>query len=86
LVIQEINSSSRGKDELAVIDEATLDKDYGWVFFYTSRKFLETGDFNDAIPGTGPVVVERTDGSVHFLGSNLDTEELIERYEAGRKS
>jgi len=28
----------------AVVESATLDLPYGWVFFYNSRAYLESGD------------------------------------------
>lgn len=29
----------------------------GWVFYYNSMKFIETGDFHQMLGGNGPVVV-----------------------------
>ena len=45
----------------------------GWIFFYESRAYLESGDVAQAIGRTGPVVVTHA-GAVH----HLDGERLVE--------
>jgi hypothetical protein len=69
-------------DSLVILSDATIEKPYGWVFFYQSRAFLETGDFTFQLVGNGPVVV-RDDGTVRTLGSARPPEEEIAAYEAG---
>ena len=72
-------------DELIVVDEATIEKDYGWVFFYTSRRFIETGDICYMVAGNGPIFVDRQNGTMNQLGTALPVEEYIEQYEANRR-
>ena len=72
-------------DELIVVDEATIEKDYGWVFFYTSRRFLETGDICYMVAGNGPIIVDRQNGTMIQLGTALPVKEYIEEYEANRR-
>ena len=43
--------------ELVILDAHTIAKPYGWVFFYNSKKFVESGDFLDSTVGNGPMVV-----------------------------
>ena len=31
-------------DELVILDSETIERDWGWVFFYTSRKWHEKKD------------------------------------------
>lgn len=69
-------------DEPVVVDEETIEKDYGWIFFYTSRRYLETGNISDMLAGNGPVLVRKDDGSIRQFGSALPVEEYIKRYEA----
>ena len=71
-------------DEIVVLKEHTIEKEYGWVFFYDTRKHLETGNVSYALIGGGPIVVERKDGSLYFLGSAWGLEEAIRRYEERR--
>ena len=62
----------------------TVEKPYGWIFFYTSKEWLETGGRTGLIAGNGPVVVEREDGSLHPLTTAFDPETAIRQYEARR--
>jgi hypothetical protein len=44
---------ARGRDgvlELCILDEHTIEVDFGWVFSYTSRLYQETGEFQYAVP------------------------------------
>jgi hypothetical protein len=65
-----------------VIEEAkTLEKPFGWVFFYAPKAYLESRDPGDLIPGAGPLVVERADGSTKVLSSSVPPEKAIEEFE-----
>lgn len=66
--------------ELVIMDEHTIAKPYGWVFFFNSKQFLETGDVNYAIGGNGPVVV-RHNGRWTMLGSQGDVDKTIADFE-----
>ena len=66
--------------ELVIIDEETIVKPYGWVFFFTSKQWLETEDVNYAIGGNGPVVV-RHNGTCDRLSSAGDPNDTIAAFE-----
>ncbi|MHB8501933.1 MAG: YrhB domain-containing protein [Candidatus Acidiferrales bacterium] len=77
----------KASQPLVILDNKTQSKDFGWVFFYTSKKFLETHDKKYLVPGNGPLVIDRSDGSPHFLSSSLPPNRAIEEYEKNwRKS
>ena|ERR1700719_3367023 len=65
----------------SIRDEHTIEKEYGWVFFYSTQKYVETRDVRYALAGNGPVIVERADGAVHMFGSAKPPEEIIREYE-----
>ena len=72
-------------DELGgfvILDEHTIKRPWGWVFFYDSRKHHETGDFKYAIAGNAPYIVNRFDGSMHVTGTARATEHYIAEYES----
>jgi Immunity protein 35 len=71
-------------DELVIVSEETIEKDYGWIFFYQSRKYLETGEFGYILAGNGPVAFEKASGLIHHLGSHAHPHELIRQFEAKR--
>jgi hypothetical protein len=66
--------------ELVILDQHTIETDFGWVFFWNSKKYIETGNFQYCIPGNGPIIVDRRDGSVHGTPSACPIEESVERY------
>lgn len=71
-------------DQLVILDDATIEEDFGWVFFYSSRKFLETGDEQYLIAGNAPVIVSRDDGSLEWLGTALPVEDYVAEYKRRR--
>jgi len=50
--------------ELIIMLEQTITRPYGWIFFYDSKKFIETGDFSYAIAGNLPFLVD-IHGNIH---------------------
>jgi hypothetical protein len=64
----------------AIVDEQTLETDFGWVFFWNSRQFRETGEFQYALAGNAPLIVDRRDGSVRETSTAEPIEEIIEKY------
>jgi len=69
---------------LVLVEEMTLTKPYGWIFFYNSRRYMDTRDILDAIAGNGPVVVLADTGEVVTLGTALRPEEEIALFERNR--
>ncbi|MGY8768593.1 MAG: YrhB domain-containing protein [Pirellulales bacterium] len=66
---------------LVILENATLEFSYGWVFFYQTRKFVKTGWENDPIAGNAPILIDRRDGSLHVTGTAQNTEYYIQNFE-----
>ena len=82
LVEEEINRSyTTPGDRLVIQEEETIEKEYGWIFFYTSQRFLETGDVNHMLAGNAPIVVDRRTGTLTPLGTAEPFENYLRRYE-----
>jgi hypothetical protein len=56
-----------------------------WVFYYDSRRHLQTGDLRDAIGGNSPILIDRFDGSVHPTGTALPTEHYVHEHAERRR-
>lgn len=56
-----------------VITHNQFEPGLGWLFFYTSRRFLETGAIRDALAGNAPFIVRDT-GDITVLGTAHPTE------------
>lgn len=72
------------KIELVIGYEETIIKPYGNIYFYTSKKFVKTGDFKYAIAGNAPFLIENQTGNVISFGTAKSDEYYINEYEAGR--
>lgn len=68
-------------DELVILEDRTVVKAYGWVFFYNTRRFVETGNFLHALGGNGPVVYERASGDIVELPSHSPPDVVLREYE-----
>jgi hypothetical protein len=69
------------EDELIIFDQATIERSWGWVFFFGSKLWNETQDIHYAIAGNAPLLVERDTGKIIRLGTHANAEHFIERYE-----
>jgi hypothetical protein len=67
-------------DEPVIMDEDTMEEDFGWVFFYESRNFLDTKIYTYFLTDNAPIIVNKYDGSTHLTGTYGDIEDYIEEY------
>src|ERR1700722_457835 len=70
-----------GPEELVILDEYTIERSWGWVFFYTTRGWRD-GDIRYAVGGNAPFIVNRVDGSLRVTGTAAPIEHYIVQYEA----
>src|SRR5262249_42839338 len=68
-------------DELVLVDDDTLERDWGWVFFFASRRWRETGEPALRNEGEGPLIVNRFDGQVVATGTGRPSEYFVTRYD-----
>ena len=79
-----VNSSyTEADDELLIVDEHTIEKEYGWYFFYNTRSFLDSGDHRYRLAGNGPVLVTKRFGKIVQFGTAHPVEHYIQLYESG---
>jgi len=69
------------EDELIVVDDATIERAWGWVFFYTSKLWRETQDTAYALAGNAPLLIVRRTGATHVLGTAYSVEEYMQAFE-----
>ncbi len=72
------------EDEVVINQEQTREYDFGWVFMYNSRRYLEQGERKRAMVGNVPFIVDRRDGSIHLTRTNWREAifEYSQRYQA----
>lgn len=72
-------------DLYVIQDDLTRELDYGWVFIFTTKQFLETGDYRDGLGiGMGPILVTE-DGDAVSLGTWGSLDQLIAAYVANTR-
>ena len=86
LVLAELEqpAESRYPDDptdLVVIGEYTIERDWVWMFFYTSDRYLKTRDMRYALAGNAPYIVNRHTGEVRVMGTAQPIEYSIAEYE-----
>jgi len=62
---------------LQILPDRTIEKEYGWIFFYHLKYHPE-----EMLLGNGPILVEKSGKMTQFAAS-FPIEESIRRYEAG---
>ena len=68
-------------DEIIILDSATIERVWGWVFFFTSKKWHETQEFKYALAGNAPFIVEKSSGRILSTGTAHPVEFYIENFE-----
>jgi len=69
---------------VALMTDRTITKPYGWIFFFNSVRYLETGQILDSLAGNGPIAVLSSSGEVVDLGTALPSKEEIAAFEKER--
>ena len=69
--------------ECAIIEEQTIEKPYGWVFFYQSKQYLESDDIRGLLVGNSPILFEKDTGKMIGTGTGKDINYYLDLYEKG---
>jgi hypothetical protein len=77
------NTNHLENDSLVIIDSDTIEKEKYFVFFYTSKKYLETDDYSFAVGGNAPIIVDKITGEKFETGTAEPIEYYLEKYENG---
>lgn len=71
--------------DLVLLYEHTLAFESGWVFFYQTKEYVETGDITKMVGGNAPIIIDKDDGSLHVTGTALPVEKYIRDYLKNKK-
>jgi hypothetical protein len=82
LVKKEISNPQLCNVECVILEKKTICRDWGWVFFYQSKGYIETGDFRYMLGGNAPIIVNKHSGEIVHTGTAQPTEYYINEYEA----
>ena len=62
------------------MEDQTLETEFGWVFFYNTREYVEDGDEMAIAVGNAPIIVDKTSGKLEVTGTAYPIEYYIEMY------
>lgn len=79
-IAQTYITSLDGANNFVIIKDQTEAIALGWMFSYNSRAFARSKNIQDAIPGLGPLLVDK-DGGTHQLPSLGPTQEIVQQVE-----
>jgi hypothetical protein len=65
-----------------VLENKTIEKEWGWIFFYQSKTYIESGNFQDMLSGNAPIIVNRSTGTLSHTGTAFHLEHYLKEYEA----
>ena len=68
--------------ECLILKEKTIEKSWGWCFFYQSADFIKSGDFRDMLVGNAPVIVNKFTGRLTHTGTAHNIEYYLREYES----
>jgi len=63
-----------------ILDDLTIEGEFGWVFFYQSKVFIETGDLSRRLVGNAPFLVSRVDGRLYVTGTAHPVQLYIDNF------
>ena len=81
-IVQELSCVLVSDDDLVIQDDETQEYDWGWVFFYQSKNYLETQDYRFMLLGNAPYIVNRQSGEVVSTGTAYGIDHYVKDYEA----
>ncbi|WP_280460544.1 YrhB domain-containing protein [Nocardia carnea] len=68
-------------EDILIDDAATIERSYGWLFTYTTARYVRTHDPDDGLAGAGPLLVLREDGEIIPYPSIYTSEAALADYE-----
>jgi len=65
---------------LRLLKDQTIERSFGWAFFYGAAIPPGSGDADAILAGNAPVIVDKRDGSLHVTGTAYPIEQYLDSY------
>ncbi|ERS00619.1 hypothetical protein Q674_14700 [Acinetobacter sp. COS3] len=69
-------------DGVEIVINKVIKKPYGWIFFYQNSTFLTSDDYQHALIGNAPIIIDRINGEIRVTGTSKSLSEYLTDYEA----
>jgi hypothetical protein len=66
--------------KLQILHDYTEEYDFGWVFYYNSAKYIETGDCRLALVGNAPLIFDKRSKEIIVTGTAHDVSFYVDNY------
>jgi hypothetical protein len=66
---------------LKLLKDQTIERSFGWAFFYDPALPPGSGDADAMLAGNAPIIVDKRDGSLHETGTAYPNERYLDNYE-----
>jgi hypothetical protein len=80
--INEDDADYPHNSRLEIINNSTIEKNWGWVFFYQSSDYLKTANISSQLIGNSPYIVNKESGQLLETGTSQAIEHYINDYES----
>jgi len=74
----EVTKIGMACEEDLMLSGQRVEVDEGWVFFYNTREFVETGNLSSQLAGNGPIFID-CDGRIHALPTSVPWEVALQK-------
>ncbi|KFF28590.1 hypothetical protein [Chryseobacterium vrystaatense] len=78
------NLSQKWEVELTIAEEFSIRKEYGMIFYFNSKKYIEDKIERAKLIGCSSFLVESNTGKIVVFGTNRSIDYYIKEYEAGK--
>jgi hypothetical protein len=75
-----LEKNQRSKSIVQLQLENTIEFELGWVFFYQTKDYIETGDSLKRALGNAPIIINKKTGAIHVTGTAHHINRYIIRY------
>lgn len=76
-----LNKDNNNESKIILIDEATIEKEEYYVFFYNTEKYIKEKDLSYALAGNAPIIINKRTGEKYITGTAHRIEYYLEEYE-----
>lgn len=66
--------------ELGILEEETIEFEYGWMFFYQSMDYINTGDLNLLVGGNAPIIFDKFEAKLYLTGTGQDEKYYLQKF------
>lgn len=70
---------------LELVEGYPQEHDFGWVFAYNTKQYIDTGDVQHALAGNAPLIVARDDGLIYVTGTALPIQTYLDDFKRGAR-